>query len=470
MKKAFLPVAWALASTFGFGMNKSAPSYAQKIDTLISDYATQNLFSGAVLVAHKGKILFKKAYNLADRELNVANTTAMKFRIASLTKQFTALAILQLQEKKLLSISDPLSKFVPNFTQGDMITLHHLLSHSSGIPNITFFADFGTKCLQPTTLSEEVEYLRSNSTQLDFKPGTKYTYSNSNYIILSYIIEKVSGQSFESYLQDYILKPLGMHDSGLENLSQIIPNRTSGYVRNDTQIKNAPYFDFSWAVGSGGMYSTIEDMYRWNRALYANQQKIASPESFKQLFAPHTPIAAHIPNFWYGYGLALEECEFGLCISHEGNINGFSSYTTHYTKDDTSIIILSNFAFAPYKTIEATIRNIVANKSYESPVQKKSISVKKEDLEKFVGTYQMEEVLGLYRRAPSTFEIRSAGDHLVLSMRKNDYKIYPQTPLTFFLTTLEATLTFDVDAEGKVTGVVYKQNQEVTPGKKITAL
>lgn len=467
MKKTLLSFLCLLIPTLRLAMNKSTDSYGQKIDSLISDYSRQNLFSGTLLVAHKGKIILKNAYNLANRELNVWNTNAMKFRIASLSKQFTALAILQLQEKKLLSVADPLSKFIPNFTEGQKITIHHLLSHTSGIPNITFFADFGTKCLQPITLPEEVEYLRVNTNKLDFEPGTKYTYSNSNYIILSYIIEKASGQSFENYLQEHILKPLGMHDSGLENLSLIIPNRTTGYVRNDTHIKNAPYLDFSWAVGSGGMYSTIEDMYRWDRALYANQQKIALPESFKELFAPHTQIAPDIDSFWYGYGVAIQECEFGLCISHEGNINGFSSYTTHYTKDDTSIIILSNFAFTPYKTIESAIRNIIANRPYENLYPKKSISLKNEDLEKFVGTYQMEEVLGLYRRAPSIIEIRNAGDHLVLTMRKNDYKIYPESSNKFFFTTLEATLTFEINGDGKVTGVIYKQNQEITPGKKV---
>lgn len=468
MKKIlFLLTLGTLTTALSMNKPSSHSNYSKKIDRLIDLYAKQELFSGTVLVAHKGQVILKKAYNLANRELCVANAIGMKFKIASLSKQFTALAILQLQEKNLLSLSDPLSQFVPNFTQGHKITIHHLLSHSSGIPNITFFADFGTKCLHPITLPEEVEYLRINSIQLDFEPGTKYTYSNSNYIILSYIIEKVSGQSFENYLQDHILKPLGMHDSGLENLASIIPNRTSGYVRNDIQIKNAPYFDYSWAVGSGGIYSTIEDMYRWDRALYANQQSIALPQSFKQLFTPHVQISSNIPNFWYGYGLAIQECEFGHCMSHEGNINGFSSYATHYTQDDTSIIILSNFAFAPYKTLETAIRNIIAHKPYEIPVLKKSILVTEKELEKFVGTYQMEEVLGLYRRAPSAFEIRNAGDHLLLTMRKNDYKIYPKSPTQFFLATLEATLTFEVNSEGTVTGVVYYQNQEVTPGKKI---
>ena len=453
-----------------YSMEKSMPipvSTAGQINTLLEAHKKMGNFSGAVLVVNHGKILISKGYGLANYELDVPNKPIMKFRIASLTKQFTAAAILLLQEKGLLKITDSLQKYIPDFPHAQSITLHQLLCHASGIPNITFFSDFSQKCMFAITLDKEIEYIKEHSQSLDFVPGTQYTYSNSNYLILSFIVQKVSGQSFESYLDTQVLQPLGMTHSGLDHQSKILPNRASGYVKNEGTLANAPFFDFSWAAGSGGMFSTIEDMYRWDRALFSDKQNVFPSGILQEIIKPHIAISKGKLGMAYGYGIAVHNDSNETWFSHEGNIQGFSAYMAHYQSDDSSIIVLSNFAFSPYKTIAKNIRAILTGKSYTLPSQKKSCILKAEILQKYAGTYELQAVEDIYKRPAVTITIRAEKDHLTMIMKNKQQILLPSSETDFFIKTSNASIHFEVDSDKKVTGLIMLQNEEVTPGIKV---
>lgn len=314
------------------------------LDSYLQNQTDRQNFSGTALIAKKGKVLLKKGYGLANYELNVANAPAMKFRIGSLSKQFTALAVMQLQEKGLLKISDTLARYIPDFPNGHKITLHNLLTHTSGIFNISTMPDIIERAKQSITLEKLVERIKKNKPE--FAPGDHYSYNNSGYILLTHIIEKITGKPYEQYLQENIFNPLGMQESGIDDPIQIIPNRAAGYSKDTKGLINAPYTDMAWTAGAGQIYSTIEDLYRWHVALQSG--KLLAKESVKTLMAAH--VQMETANEWYGYGLYhIKNTKFGPLIGHRGKTLGFHSALYYYPEHDIVIIILSNFMFAPLK-------------------------------------------------------------------------------------------------------------------------
>ncbi len=336
-----------LAVFFLMGMRSPRVSASKSLDTFLEQQTVQKNFSGTVLIAHKDNILLKKAYGYANYELSVPNTNAIRFRIGSITKQFTAVAIMQLQEKGLLNVNEPLAKYIPNFPNGSNITLHHLLTHTSGIFNISTLPDIIERAKQSVTLVQEVDFIRGQ--KAEFNPGDRYSYNNSGYILLTYIIEKVSGKSYGNYLQENIFNPLGMLDSGIDSPIPIIKNRASGYSKDQTGLINAPYTDMAWTAGAGQIYSTIEDMYRWHRAL--QKGTILTRESILLMQKAHT-CDKDRQNECYGYGFYhVPDTKFGVLLGHRGGTLGFKSAYYYYPKHDLTIIILSNFMFAPLKEI-----------------------------------------------------------------------------------------------------------------------
>lgn len=297
-------------------------------------------FSGFVLVARKGDILVSKGYGMANYELGVPNTAKTKFRLGSLTKQFTAAAILQLREKGLLDLNDSLSKYLPDYPHGEQIFLHHLLAHTSGIPSYTDFPGFLDNLAVPTTVEKVIASFKGRP--LVFSPGQKFSYSNSGYVLLGCIIEKVSGQSYEDYLRDNIFTPLGMKDTGYDHTETVLQNRAAGYrYLNGKQLCNAGHMDMANAYSAGALYSTAEDLYLWDRALYT--EKVLSRESLTKMFAPGLGA--------YGYGWYIGQVSGRRVVHHGGNINGFSTYVARYIDDDVLVVVLSNIERAPIAQI-----------------------------------------------------------------------------------------------------------------------
>ncbi|MGH9768635.1 MAG: serine hydrolase domain-containing protein, partial [Blastocatellia bacterium] len=242
-----------------------------KVDAYVRPYVEIKGFSGAILIASKGQVLLRKGYGMANYELDAPNTPLTKFHLASVSKSFTAAAIMILEERGLLGVSDPLSKYIPDYPEGDKITIHHLLTHTSGIPNVNNFPDYNDKSKFPQTLASVIEMFKSKP--FTMKPGERYSYSNSNYNVLAFIIEKVSGKSYGDFLKENIFDPLGMKDTGHDGKAgALIKGRASGYAPvGPSDLENASWIDWTIKTGNGSLYSTVEDLYKWDRALYTEK-------------------------------------------------------------------------------------------------------------------------------------------------------------------------------------------------------
>jgi len=321
-------------------------------------------FSGVIFVAQKGKVLISQGYGLADRELDVANTTQTKFAIGSMTKAFTAMGIMILQERGQLSVHDPICNYIADCpTAWKSITLHHLLTHTSGIHNFTDLypelKDEVNICRE-YKLEEVIAYFKD--LPLDFAPGSQWSYSNSGYFLLGVVIEKISGESYETFIQKNILQPLGMSESGYDRSSTIVKNRASGYSieRPYYEIVNAPCYDVSLKFAHGGLYSTVMDLYKWDQALYTDQ--LVSKETMNTIFTSTVPIPSgrEFPDgAVYGYGWGISNYLGHRVVEHGGGVYGFVTYLGRYPDDQVTIIVLSNMDFESPFSISRGLADIV---------------------------------------------------------------------------------------------------------------
>jgi D-alanyl-D-alanine carboxypeptidase len=277
-------------------------------DAYIAGLPSTQPFRGNVLVERSGQILLKKSYGLADESWNVPNATDGRFEIASITKQFTAVAILQLAEAGKLSVQDPVSKFYPKTPESwHAVTIQELLTHTSGIPN-NELKDFTKGIAVPYTLDELIETFRDRP--LVAAPGMKWAYTNTEYYLLAYIIEHLSGEAYGTYLTNHIFAPLGMSHSGFVPTLAIVPKMAEGYTRENGRLRHRDYFDRSLELGAGGIHTTIDDLVLWNRALDA--PGFLKAESLDQMFSVHPPGN-------YGYGWFVEDKPVRR-VYHEGAI------------------------------------------------------------------------------------------------------------------------------------------------------
>jgi CubicO group peptidase (beta-lactamase class C family) len=291
----------------------------------------QQNFSGGALIVRNGETILNKSYGFADREQKIVNSTQTKFRIGSITKQFTALAILLLQAQDRLNVQDSICTQLSDCPAAwQPITIHHLLTHTSGIPVYVAMSDFDRLKATPTTPLEIIA--RFKDEPLDFQPGERWGYSSSGYVLLSQIIEQVSGSSYEDFIQEYILTALGMNDTDFE---QNPDNLAVGYLgRTNTK---ADLIDISNAYANGSLSSTAEDLYRWGQALYSGQ--LVQQELLELMFAKHVEIS---PGEYYGYGTVVWELSGHRVLDVGGLIDGFSTSFFHFPDDKVSMILLSN--------------------------------------------------------------------------------------------------------------------------------
>ncbi|CAH1195356.1 Penicillin-binding protein 4* [Paenibacillus plantiphilus] len=317
-------------------------SFSDKVDA----YLQKLKFNGSVLLAKKGKVLIRQGYGMANLQTKSPNTPNTIFRIASVTKQFTALAIMQLQEQGKLNVKDPIHKYLPDYPHGDKITIHHLLTHTSGIPDFTGFPDYLETIGQQITVEQYLDKFKDKP--LDFEPGSMSKYSNSGYIVLGAIIERVSKQTYENYIYEHIFKPLGMNNSGIRDEGIAEKQFAVGYTNGLDTPSEAPFVDMSTAYSSGGIYSTIDDLYKWDRALYTEQ--LIKKISTEAMLTPFKDNSA--------YGRVVVD-EGRKIYAHTGRIQGFVAYLMHYTLDDMTVIVLSNNDGADILRIGDTLGKIL---------------------------------------------------------------------------------------------------------------
>src|SRR5262245_5647738 len=250
-------------------LSQEAASITSKLDEYLSAAAKQS-FTGSALISRDGKVIFSKGYGLANIELDVPNTPQTKFRLGSITQQFRASFILLLQELGKLSVQDPICKYFDNCPSAwTEITIHHLLSHTGGVPNYTSFPDYRPKMMMPVTVMGMIE--RSKDKPLDFKPNEKWSYSNSGYLLRGNISEQVTSATYDSYMQHNICDPLKLKDTGYDHHNTILKNRATGYSRDNNNVINSPYLDMGQPYSAGSLYSTVEDLFVWNEALFSDK-------------------------------------------------------------------------------------------------------------------------------------------------------------------------------------------------------
>jgi CubicO group peptidase (beta-lactamase class C family) len=290
---------------------------------------------GVALVARGSKILINKGYGAANLEWDIPNTPETKFRIASLTKQFTAASILLLEERGKLDTKDPVRKLLPDAPASwDKVTIFHLLTHTSGIPTFDDFPDYENIRTLAVTPAQLVARFRDKP--LDFEPGARYKYSNSGYALLSYLIEKVTGDRYEKFVRENLLNPLNMRDSGYDFTLAVLPRRASGYLRGRNGIESAGLIDMSNLQGAGGLYSTAPDLLKWSLALFGGH--ILKAASLEKMTTPF------LNN--YAMGLRVEVNDGHKVIRHDGVVVGFKTEFAYYPEDELTVIVLSNLVNA----------------------------------------------------------------------------------------------------------------------------
>jgi len=340
-------------------------SNAEKIDNLLKNYVEFNQFNGSVLVAEDGDIIHKKGYGYANFEWDIKNTSDTKFRLASVTKQFTAMLIMLEVQDKRIDLIKPITEYIPNYPKktGDLITVHHLLTHTAGIPNYTSFPNFfkekSRNFYSPQKLMEEFWNM-----ELEFNVGSKYSYSNSGYHLLGVILENVTGKTYDTLLKERIFEPLEMQNSGYDLTKPLLKKRAYAYQKSGNTIVNADYIDMSIPYSAGSIYSTVEDLYKWDQSLYNHD--LLSEELTEKMF---TPL---LSNYAYGWIVTDNKTESGekyKVISHSGGVNGFSTRIMRYVTQNDLIVVLDNTSGGKNTEIVRNIYNILNDLPTTEPKQ-----------------------------------------------------------------------------------------------------
>jgi CubicO group peptidase (beta-lactamase class C family) len=351
----------------------SAQEKAAKIDGLMQVYYDYGKFNGTVLVAESGRVIYKKGFGLANMEWNISNRPDTKFRLGSITKQFTSMLVLQLVEGGKINLEGKLSEYLPYYREdtGRKVIVHHLLTHTSGIPSYTGLPNFGNEISRnPYGVEEFVKKYCSGD--LEFEPGARFSYNNSGYFLLGAIIEKITGQPYEKVLEERIFKPLGMKNSGYDRHDTIIRDRAAGYEQSLDGYTNAPYLDMSLPYAAGSLYSTVEDLFIWDQALYSDQ--LLSAKTKELLFKPYVPMGGAAYGYGWGVGkkkLPQSKREVAV-ISHGGGINGFNTLIERYVDDKHLIVLLNNTGGTTLAEMSTAICRILYDEPFDPP--KKSVA------------------------------------------------------------------------------------------------
>lgn len=407
-------------------------------DKLLAEQFKPGESGCAALVAQKGQVLYKKAFGMADIELNVPMQSDMVFRIGSITKQFTAVCILQLIEQGKLGLQDEITKFIPDYpTQAHKITIEHLLTHTSGIMSYTgmkTFQDIIRKDMKP---EEVIDFFKSQP--MEFAPGTKWNYNNSGYFLLGYIIEKVSGKTYPEYLEEYIFKPLAMTNSYFGSNNRIIRNRASGYQPGKDGIVNADIMSMTIPYAAGSIQSTVEDLYKWHQALHA--YKVVKKEILEKAFTEYK--LSDGKGTHYGYGWSLSVVQGSPTIEHGGGINGFLTNAIYLPNEDVFVAVFSNSNAKPPNDVSVKMAALTIGKPYNY----KEIQLDDAAQESYVGVYENEEGTQriITKADKQLFSQRTGGPKYAIKAYENDKFFFPNS-LT--------TLAFQRDNQNKITRVI----------------
>jgi CubicO group peptidase (beta-lactamase class C family) len=425
-----------LAAALGLAADARDESLTPKFERYMDACVRVNNFSGSVLVSRGGETLFARGYGLANAEHQVPNTPQTKFRLGSITKQFTAMAVMILSEQGKLRLDDPVGKHLddaPGAWAG--VTIHHLLTHTSGVPSYTSDPDYPKQMSRPETVRSMIARFRDRP--LDFEPGEKFAYSNSGYFLLGAVIEKVTGESYEAFLKEAVFDPLGMKDTGYDHFRTVLPRRASGYTLTPDGPENAEYLDMAQPYAAGSLYSTVEDLAAWDRALA--EGKLISKEGYDRMFTP-------VKND-YAYGWSVKTQGGRKEVGHGGGINGFVTQIVRYPDEKVCVVVLCNVVPLNPGKVAHDLAAVAFGDPVDLPEEKKVARVDPSVYDAYAGRYRIgpDAVLTVTREGDRLM-IRPPGQPRV--------EVLPESETEFFLKAAEVKLRFVKDEKGKVTHLV----------------
>lgn len=418
-------------------------SLKSKIDSMLTSVYPNNGPGISILIAKNGKTVYKKAFGKSNLELNTVMTPNNVFQIGSITKQFTAVSILMLQEQGKLKIEDEITKYIPDYpTNGKIITIYHLLNHTSGIKGRTPVGN-PKVVREDKTAVELIDYFKN--LPANFDPGEQFRYSNSGYIILGRIIEIVSGQSYEDFIEKNIFDKLGMTSSFYGSNKEIITNRASGYQHQNDKYVNSDYMSLTLPYSAGSILSNTDDLLKWQNAINANT--LIDSISLKKAISPSTlNNGKKIP---YGYGWRIGYLNGSPVIAHHGSTLGYSSSAIYLPKENVYVVSLTNCNCKNiFKTseINAKIAAIAIGKpiTKTSSKAKKEIVVDSKILRQYIGEYE----LGTNLIINITYE--DSAIYILAPNQSKSVKLFAKQENYFFVKVSEAEITFNANTEGEI--------------------
>ncbi len=380
MKKTILMLAFC-GELFNTATAQQVTRLSVEFDKVLKEQFPLNETGATALVSRHGKIIYKKAFGMANIELNVPMQTNNVFRIGSITKQFTAIAILQLMEQGKLNLRDEITRFIPDYpVQGETITIENLLTHTSGIRDFTSIKDTVQRSKRDFTPAQMISYFQNQP--MRFKPGTRYEYSNSNYFLLGYIIEKIAGKTYQQYLEANFFQPLGMAGSLYGNEAKVIKERVAGYTKGEKGIENTAAISMTQPFAAGSILSTIEDLFKWQQAVQL--YKLVKKETLEKAFTRYKLADGKEIN--YGYGWRFGFIQQSPSIWHGGLINGFKTMAMYLPKEDVYVVVLSNCDCSSPETVTAKLAAVAIGKPYTD----KEITLTNSILQTYAGVYENE--------------------------------------------------------------------------------
>ena len=436
------------------------------IDSVVNDLFKSERFNGNVLVAEKGNVLYNKSFGNANESTKELLNENSIFELASVSKQFTAMAIVILKEKGKLSYEDKISTFLPQLSNYKNVTIKHLLNHTGGLPDYMDLMDSLFDKRKIATNKDIVDLFAKHNPKILFEPNTKWEYSNTGYAFLASIIEKVSGLSYGDYLQKAIFKPLEMNNTFVYTrrfAPKKISNYAFGYIYSDSlkkyilpdeleETKMVIWLD--GIVGDGTVNSTVNDLLKWDRALYT--EKLVSSESKKEIFS-----AVELNNKSkrdYGFGWALSDDEtYGKIVNHSGGWPGYKTFIERHIDNDKTIIVLQNHESVSTTKLFAYLRSIIYNKPLPVKKERTEIKLTNEQLQKFVGVFEIQESMEV------TVSLKS-NQLFVQLTGQNAFPVFAESELSFFLKVVDAQVEFQLNDKQEVTSLVLLQG-----GNKIKA-
>lgn len=438
--------------------NTTAATLSTRIEPQLDAILAQTYAAdepGVVVVAsRKGQVVYQAARGMADLELDVALQPKHVLKIGSITKQFTAAAILRLAEQSKLTMQSKVGEILPNFHEPDL-TIHQLLNHTSGLPSYTDDGDYMMgEAIRADVDAAEIIALTSDQ-PLHFVPGTDWRYSNSGYVVLGAIIEKLSGMSWHEYIAKELTQPLQLTNTGYFNAAELVEGRVPGYMY-DEDYTNAPYISMTQPHAAGAMYSTAAELDRWQHALHTGQ--VLTDESYAQMI----DASQGLNN--YAYALDIISLRGTKMISHGGGIHGFSAFALWLPEYEVSVVALTNTMGRAMGASGTAFRIAARLIGKPFPIEKQSVAITETELQQLVGTYQVDE------STQRTLFIKDG----VLHSKRGEGRPYAARYVGDGQFVFADTLVyFEVvrDAEGNISGLNYYQLEEAEPefSKKVSS-